>query len=168
MKIILLSFILSILYFPSVLAEPIKLKTHSIFLSTHAETKHLKNNPPLSQCGELRAKQLSTLLSYSNIESIYSTTDMRTMQTANPTAKNYNLPVKIFTAKYLDSVAITAINSNKNILIIGDNKTIGFLIEFITKKTINFPQNNDQKMLYQIIMINDQAILNILQQPLKC
>ena len=168
MKTIFLSFILSILYFPSVLAEPIKLKTHTIFLSTNAETKHIKNNPPLSQCGEHRANQLSTLLSYANIESVYSTTDMRTMQTANPTAQNNNIPVKIFTPKLRDSVAITAINSNKNILIIGDNDTISFLLEFITKQTIKVPQNNYQKMLYQITIINDQAILNVLQQPLQC
>lgn len=168
MKVIFLSFMLNILYLPSVLAEPITLQTHSIFLSTHAETKHINNNPPLSQCGELRAKQLSTLLSYSNIESVYSTTDMRTMQTANPTAQNNNIPVKIFTDKLLDSVAITAISSDKNILIIGNNDTIAFLIEFITKKTVNLPKNNYQKMLYQITMINDQAILNVLKHPLQC
>jgi phosphohistidine phosphatase SixA len=142
--------------------------THSIFLSTHAESKHIKNDPPLSQCGRLRAQQLSTLLTYSNIENVYSTTDMRTMQTANPTAQKNNVPVKVFTTKLLDSVAITAINQNKNILIIGDNETITFLVEFISKQQLDAPKKNYQQMLYQIIMVDGQPILNVLKQPLQC
>ena len=142
--------------------------THSIFLSTHAEIKHKVSNPSLSKCGQLRAKQLSTLLTYSNIKGVYSTTDRRTMQTANPTAQQYNIPVKIFTTQLLDSIAITAINENNNILIVGNTDTINFLVEFITKQQVNLPSNNYQQMLYQIIMVDNQPILNVLKQPLKC
>lgn len=141
---------------------------HYIYLTTHAETQHKKINPPLSECGRLRARQLSTLLSYSNIENIYSTTGLSAMETANPIAKRYKIPVKIFTENLLNSLAIRVIKDNKNVLIVADNNTIKFLVEFISKQELSRSDKHNQHLLYQIMILNEHDILTILKQPLKC
>lgn len=141
---------------------------HFIFLTNQAETKHQKVNPPLSQCGRLRAQQLSTILSYSNIQNIYSTTNLSAMETANPLAKKNGIPVKIFTNKLLDSLAVNVISENKNVLIVANSKTIKFLVEFISKYEISPSEDIKQHFLYQITIIDDQEILTILKQPLEC
>lgn len=141
---------------------------HYIYLTTHAETQHKKINPHLSECGRLRARQLSTLLSYSNIENIYSTTGLSAMETANPIAKRYKIPVKIFTENLLNSLAIRVIKDNKNVLIVADNNTIKFLVEFISKQELSRADQHNQHLLYQIMILNEHDILTILKQPLKC
>lgn len=141
---------------------------HHIFLTNQAETKHQKVDPPLSQCGRLRAQQLSTILSYSNIENVYSTTNLSAMETANPLAKKNGIPIKIFTNKLLGSLAVNIISEDKNVLIVANNKTIKFLVEFISKYEIPPSENVKQHILYQIIIIDDQEILTILKQPLEC
>lgn len=142
--------------------------SHSIFITNHAETKHQKINPTLSQCGKLRAKQLSTLLTHADIQHVYSTTDLKNMETANPTAQKNNIPVKIFTPKLLDSLAITVMKEEKNVLIVADNNAIEFLIEFIAKHNIEVNHVANHKLLYQILMIKNEPVLTILKQPLEC
>lgn len=141
---------------------------HHIFLTTNAETKHQKNNPPLSKCGRLRANQLSTLLSYSDIARVYSTTELSAMETANPLAKKNSLPVKVFTNKLLDSLAITVMNEPKNSLIVADINTITFLVEFISKQKLVDPEYQPKNILYQISILGEEKILNIFKQPLEC
>lgn len=142
--------------------------SHNIFITNHAETKHQKLNPTLSQCGKLRAKQLSTLLTHADIQHVYSTTDLKNMETANPTAQKNNIPVKIFTPKLLDSLAITVMKEEKNVLIVADNNAIEFLIEFIAKHNIEVNHVANHKLLYQILMIKNEPVLTILKQPLEC
>ncbi|WP_426358838.1 histidine phosphatase family protein [Pseudocolwellia sp. HL-MZ19] len=142
--------------------------THHIFLTTQAETEHKSINPALSQCGRLRAHQLSTLLSYSNIERVYSTTERSAMETANPLAKLNGIPVKIFTDNLLDSLAVTVMKESKNVLIVAEQEAVKFLVEFISKHKIHPPENNNHKILYQISIIDDQKMITILKQPLEC
>jgi len=148
--------------------EGIAAPIHTIFIANHAETKHQKHNPSLSQCGQLRAKQLSTLLTHANIKSVYSTTDLKTMETANPTAQKNNVPVKVFTPKLLDSLAITVMSETNNVLIVADTKTIKFLVEFISKHELLPTSRNNIELLYQIMIIGDEPVLTILKQPLQC
>ncbi len=141
---------------------------HHIYLTTQAETKHKNINPSLSNCGRLRAHQLSTLLSYSEIERIYSTTERSTMETANPLATKNGIPVKIFTEKLLDSLAVTVMQETKNVLIIADQGTIEFLVEFISDHKINTTEKNKHTILYQITITDDHQIVTALKQPLEC
>jgi hypothetical protein len=141
---------------------------HHIFLTTQAETKHKGIDPSLSQCGRLRAQQLSTLLSFTELERIYSTTDLSAMETANPISKSNGLPIKIFTLKLLDSLAVTVIKENKNALVVADNDTIEYLVEFISKREPEIPNHQRQNILYQITLLNNQVFLTILKQPLEC
>jgi len=142
--------------------------SHQIFLTTQAETKHIELNPPLSQCGRLRAEQLSTLLSHANIKYVYSTPEFSTMETANPIAKMKGLPVKIFTPALVGSLAITATELNNNALIVANNETIQFLIEFISKNKIELSAPHNQNLLYQLIIIKNEVVINIFKQPLQC
>jgi hypothetical protein len=141
---------------------------HHIFLSAQAETKHREVNPSLSQCGRLRAQQLSTLLSYTELKRIYSTTDLSAMETANPISKTNGIPIKIFTPKLLDSLAVTVIKEHKNALVVADNDTIEYLVEFISNRKLQIPSYHRQNILYQIVLLNDQVFLTILKQPLEC
>lgn len=141
---------------------------HHIFLTTQAETKHTEINPSLSQCGRLRAQQLSTLLSYSDIERIYSTTNLSTMETVTPISKRNGVPIKIFTSKLLDSLAVTIIKEPKNTLVVADKDTIKHLVEFISQHKVQVSNYHRQNILYQITIVGDQEILTIFKQPLEC
>ncbi|WP_077342724.1 histidine phosphatase family protein [Pseudocolwellia agarivorans] len=158
---------LLLLSFQSV-ANNIDKRPHYIFLTTPAETQHKKIDPPLSQCGRLRAQHLSTLLSYSNIQSVYSTTNLSAMETANPIAKKNKIPVKIFIDNLLDSLAITVIKEDKNVLIVANNDKIRFLVEFISQQELSKSQEHNQHLLYQITLLDGHKILTVLKQPLKC
>ena len=59
----------------------------TLYLVRHAEKQADSKNPPLTQCGEERAKQLASLLSKAQIKSVYSTNYQRTMSTATPLSK---------------------------------------------------------------------------------
>jgi len=141
---------------------------HHVYFVTNAETKHQKISPPLSNCGRLRAVQLSNLLSYSKIEHIYSTTDLSAMETANPLATKNAIPVKVFTDKLLDSLAVTVIKEPKNALIVADINTITFLVEFISKKKLVAPARQPKNILYQVTISGNDKILSIFKQPLEC
>lgn len=141
---------------------------HHIFLTTQAETKHTQVNPALSQCGRLRANQLSTLLSHSNIKYVYSTTDLSTMETANPIARMNGLPVKIFTPSLIDSLAVTITELTSNVLVVANDEIIKFLIEFISKNKLEINNTHNKNLLYQLTIVDKEVIINVFKHPLQC
>jgi phosphohistidine phosphatase SixA len=68
----------------------------TVILVRHAEKTAVENDPPLTEAGEARAKNLAKMLAKSGITTIYTTPYTRTRTTAAPVAATLNLtPIEV-------------------------------------------------------------------------
>lgn len=140
----------------------------SIYLVRHAEKLADSQNPSLTACGKKRAKQLASILSKTDISAIYSTSYQRTMQTARPLAKQKNIPVKNYNPRHLEQFALQLQQKQENALVVGHSNTTPMLVELLAKQKVTPLNEQDYQYLYQVQLINEQAVLTIFQQPLNC
>jgi len=141
---------------------------YSIYLVRHAEKVSGLKNPSLTLCGKLRAKQLASLLSQTNIKHVYSTHYQRTMQTAQPLANQQKIAIKNYNPKYLEQLSLKLQQHKQNTLVVGHSNTTPRLAGLLTKQTIAPLSEQHYQELYQIQYVNDQVILTMFQQPLIC
>jgi phosphohistidine phosphatase SixA len=82
----------------------------------------------LSALGLARAKELQRVLSFSKIDSIFSTNALRTRQTVNPLATFSGLPTIIYSSEQLVINRVLTNSEGKRILIAGHSNTVAELI----------------------------------------
>ncbi len=146
----------------------------SIYLVRHAEKQQsLKDSekykdPLLTSCGVLRAKQLARLLSSANIESIYSTSYQRTIQTASPLANELNVAIKSYNPRNLDQLALLLKQRKQSVLVVGHSNTTPLLAQLLSGIKVKAIHKENYQMLYQIQFISEKATLTKLIQPLLC
>ena len=102
----------------------------SIYLVRHSEKVIDQDNlkdPPLTECGKIRSQNLASFLSAVDISMIYSTDYVRTIKTAEPTAKMKSLDIEIYEPSDLESFAKKLLNDRKNVLIVGHSNTTPIL-----------------------------------------
>lgn len=97
----------------------------TFILVRHAEKEDSGSDPGLSAEGVERAEKLKETLSKISLSGIYSTDYRRTIETANPTANDKGLEVKIYDPFNLTSSASDILNSNRHqtVLVIGHSNT---------------------------------------------
>ncbi len=166
---ILLCLCLTSLYSLSVLAED----NFSIYLVRHAEKQMDQKNPSLTSCGFKRAEQLATMLHHVNLQAVYSTSYQRTLFTAKPTAKDQHLPVKHYSPKGLEQLAVHLKQQAQNALVVGHSNTTPILAALLlekpqTKEKIPSIAENEYQLLYQIQFNENHPHVTIFRQPLKC
>ncbi|HMJ05350.1 MAG TPA: histidine phosphatase family protein [Chthoniobacterales bacterium] len=112
--------LLSVLYAPSLLAQP------TVFIVRHAEkaTGGDARDPDLSEAGHARAQALAVVLKDSGIKAIYATEFKRTQQTAEPLARAAGLEITIVPGKEIDALAARLKNSHGTALIVAHSNTI--------------------------------------------
>jgi len=142
--------------------------SYSIYLVRHAEKLTDSNNPSLTVCGKQRAKQLASLLAKANVSSIYSTSYQRTMQTARPLAKQSKIPVKNYSPRHLEQLALLLKQKQENALVVGHSNTTPMLVELLAKEQVKPLTEQDYQYLYQVQFVNQKSVLTVLQQPLNC
>lgn len=161
--------ILSILFFYLLLNSfSSAANSYSIYLVRHAEKVNDSINPTLTACGKSRAKQLASLLSKTNISTIYSTRYQRTIQTAQPLANQNKIAIKNYSPKYLEQLSLQLQQNQKNTLVVGHSNTTPRLVALLTKQTVASLSEQDYQELYQVLYIDGQVTLTIFQQPLSC
>ncbi|GAA5141360.1 SixA phosphatase family protein [Thalassotalea piscium] len=143
-------------------------QSFTIYLVRHAEKVTKTNNPPLTQCGLNRAKQLATLLEQAEIQHIYSTDTLRTEQTAAPLAEKLQLNVNSYTATDLPDFAQKVKGLKMNTLVVGHSNTTPQLTALIAGVPVNDITEAEYQMLYQVQFHGDNAKLTVLKQPLLC
>lgn len=92
----------------------------------HAEkerTDVTNKNPNLTEKGQLRAKNWSTVFENVDFDLIYSTNYKRTVQTATPTAKSKNLEIQFYNPKELYNQDFRSKTKEKTVLIVGHSNT---------------------------------------------
>ena len=146
-------------------------KDFTLYLVRHAEKNHTDKNPALTQCGKERAKQLASILSTTNIKSIYSTSYQRTMSTAAPLSNNTNIAIKNYSPEHLNQLSLQLIHQNENALVVGHSNTTPELVRLLTKKNTDEVAEiveDEFRVLYQVHFVNNEAFLTKLKQPLTC
>lgn len=140
----------------------------TLYLVRHAEKQTDSKNPPLTQCGKRRAKQLATLLGTANITSIYSTSYQRTMSTAAPLSNIKNIAIKNYNPRQLEQLSLHLKQRKENSLIVGHSNTTPQLTQLLSGRKIAGLDEEDFQMLYQVQFIEGKKQLTIFTQPLSC
>ena len=109
----------------------------TIYLARHAEQQTgagdmMRNDPPLTQAGRLRAKALADSLTGNRLSAVFSTPYKRTLQTAEPTAIIMARPVITYSAdngdKLVDSLSH---QKNRSFLVVGHSNTVPAMLRHI-------------------------------------
>lgn len=99
----------------------------TVILVRHAEKAAPNGDPPLTDAGSERAKELARLLSDANVRGIYVTQYQRTSLTAEPLAKASGITPAIFKTGdgYAKAVVddILARHAGETVLVVGHNNT---------------------------------------------
>lgn len=139
----------------------------TIYLTRHAE-KQAGKNPALTQCGQIRAKQLATMLSNTQIKQIYSTSYNRTMATAQPSSTQNQVAIKQYAPNRLAQLAHKLKQDKTTTLVVGHSNTTPELVRLLSEVHVEDIAETEYQMLYQIRFIDDKPYLTILRQPLTC
>ncbi len=143
-------------------------EAYSIYLVRHAEKQKDVDNPPLTACGRLRARQLATILDYVELQSIYSTSTQRTMATAQPISQRKNLAIKNYSGNDLTQLAFSLKQLKQNVLVVGHSNTTPQLTELLSGEKIAPIDDYQYQHLYQIQFFEDNVNVTLLKQPLFC
>jgi 2,3-bisphosphoglycerate-dependent phosphoglycerate mutase len=128
----------------------------TFYVVRHAEKVDNSTNPPLSEDGKERAKDLRRKLVNKNISLIYSTNYLRTKNTAKPLADAMAIPIKTYAASPADSMAVFIEKLKKikgrNVLIVGHSNTTKYVVNGLFEKDTlrNDIADNDFDNLYII------------------
>ncbi|MCJ8321761.1 MAG: histidine phosphatase family protein [Colwellia sp.] len=141
---------------------------YSIYLVRHAEKQKDSDNPPLTSCGRLRARQLATILADVKLNTIYSTTTQRTMATALPISQVKKLAIKNYSAKNLTQFAFSLKQLKQNVLVVGHSNTTPQLVELLSDEKVLPIEDHQYQHLYQVQFFEDKINLTLLKQPLIC
>lgn len=142
--------------------------TFSIYLVRHGEKLSTKDDPKLTPCGKVRAKQLASILEHANIKQVYSTPFQRTMATAAPLANQQKLAIKQYSPAKLRQFAHQLLKQKQNTLVVGHSNTTPQLASLISELNVSPITEQEYHHLYQVQVSNQGKTLTLLTQPLRC
>ena len=140
----------------------------TLYLVRHAEKQTDVENPPLTQCGEERAKQLAILLSKAEIKSVYSTNYQRTMSTAAPLSSREKIAIENYNPRELEQFSLHLKERKENALIVGHSNTTPQLTQLLSNHKVDGLTEKEYQMLYQVQFIEGKSQLTLFNQPLTC
>ncbi|MFT5635105.1 MAG: 2,3-bisphosphoglycerate-dependent phosphoglycerate mutase [Cognaticolwellia sp.] len=140
----------------------------SIYLVRHAEKQAVKDDPKLTQCGKLRAKQIANMLEHTKIKHVYSTAYQRTMATAAPFSKQQKLAIKQYSPAKLNQFAQQLLKQKENVLVVGHSNTTPQLSALLSELTVDDITEKQYRNLYQIQVSSSGKTLTLFTQPLTC
>lgn len=137
----------------------------NIWIVRHAEKADAPvTNPPLTNLGQQRAKELLRSIKGNKIAAIYITDSVRSAQTAQPVAETFSINPQAYNPADIKGLVarILANNKGKNVLIIGQLNTIIPTIEaFGGVAPFTALNNDDYDILFQLTVKNGKAELEM-------
>lgn len=165
MKKLLICIAFTLFYFTGYAQKETQALKTTYYLIRHAEKDRSdKNNknPNLVEKGQKRADKWSKLLSFFDIQEVYSTDYNRTRQTAKPTADTFGLTIKTYHPSKLNFEKFLKNTEGKNVLVVGHRNTIPFFVnKLINKEKYKQIEDNNNANLY-IVTIEGNKISNVL------
>lgn len=145
----------------------------TIYLVRHAEKEISQDNPRdpgLTPCGEERAESLAEFMDNVDIDVIYSSDYLRTVNTAMPTAKSKNKEIELYNPKDLENFAIMLLERSQDALVVGHSNTTGVLAGLLVGKEIASVSMSEDvyNRIYQVVISGDTKKLNLFQSAHRC
>ena len=147
-----------------------KAQTHENEITTYYFVRHAEKvradatnkNPNLTEKGENRAQNWSSVFKNVVFDAIYSTNYNRTIQTATPTANNKNLEIQFYDPRKLFNEDFKLKTIGKTVLIVGHSNTTPQFVNKIlgTKKYADISDSNNSNLY--IVTISNNIIIDIL------
>lgn len=126
------------------LAWPLSVSAQeAIFIVRHSDPPtflnldEIKDETPLSESGQQRAKMLAERLKDAGITAVYATQALRTVETAEPLAKVLGLEIRVHSYEDTDGLVhrLRSEHSGDRVLIVGHWSTIPLIL-----KALGYPQ----------------------------
>ncbi|WP_438862728.1 SixA phosphatase family protein [Neptunicella sp.] len=150
----------------------------TLYFTRHAEKlESATSDPALSPKGLKRAKNLAKFLQDKNIKAVYSTDYKRTEQTAKPTAEQFELPIIVYKANELPTVAAMLNEQQQNALIVGHSNTTPMLVHLSGGEAQSIDESrygdvyavtySQQGPSTEKLMIEPQTAINVTPLPFE-
>ena len=146
-------------------------ETFTIYLVRHSEKDLTSNNysdPPLTDCGEQRSKNLSDFLTDIDLGAVYSTDYNRTKNTALPTAVSKGLDVKKYNAQELEVFSKLIMDRRQDALVVGHSNTTGVLAGLLVGEDIGEFGLDIYDRIYQVVVYKNAGRLHLLHSFFDC
>jgi broad specificity phosphatase PhoE len=136
-----------------------------IVLVRHGE-KASGDNPSLTECGRARAHNLANLLDHFNFSKALSTDYRRTRQTAEAIVKRMDVPIEIYSANDLRSLA-ERLNMEvaQDVLVVGHSNTTPELAQLLSGESLGWFDHDDYD---QILIVRSDGTLERRRQFFQC
>ena len=169
-KTIFLIFVALLVFHKKTIAQD-KEKIFTIYLVRHSEkdlSSKSSSNPKLTNCGKLRAKNLENFLRDTNIDAVYSTDYIRTVNTAIPTAVSKGLGITNYDSKDLVLFSKKLISLKQDALVVGHSNTTGVLAGLLVGEKIGEFDLSEYDRIYQVVIYRNSAKLNLQRSDFVC
>ncbi|NVK12342.1 MAG: histidine phosphatase family protein [Gammaproteobacteria bacterium] len=146
-------------------ALTVSIASADVVMVRHAE-KASGENPSLTECGRARARNLANLLDDFNFSKVLSTDYRRTRQTAEEIVKRMDVPIEIYLASDLSSLA-ERLNMKvaQDVLVVGHSNTTPELAELLTGESLEWFDHDDYD---QILIVRSDGTLERRRQFFRC
>lgn len=145
----------------------------TIYLLRHAEKEVSQihpNDPGLTDCGKERAINLATFFQNINIDVIYSTDYIRTVDTAQPTAELKKKDIEMYNSRDLKSFAKKLLIDREDALVVGHSNTTAVLAGLLLEKEIESVSMSEDvyNRIYQVVICGTSKNLNLFHSAFSC
>jgi phosphohistidine phosphatase SixA len=143
----------------------------TIYLVRHAEKNMTADNysdPPLTPCGQQRAKSLDSFLEDVNLDAVYSTDYDRTRSTALPTALTKELEIKLYNSNELEDFSKLLNDCKQDALVVGHSFSTGVLAGLLTDQELEAFDLSIYNRIYQVVFYKNTGRLHLLHTAFDC
>jgi broad specificity phosphatase PhoE len=142
-------------------------ETTRYYLIRHAEkdrTDTTNRNPNLTEKGEERAKKWANYFKDINLDAVYATNFLRTMQTATPTAESKKLEIQNYDPEKMYDAVFKSATKGKTVFIVGhSNTTPVFANKIIGENKYENMDDKDNASLYIVTITGDKKSTRIVK-----
>ena len=174
MKKISLSLIFSILLLSMSAGDLIAQKNpefFTIYLIRHSEKEIFSENqidPDLTECGIKRSEYLSSFFEDTDIENVYSTNYLRTINTAIPLSLSKKTEIQHYDSNDLKLLSEILISSKQNSLVVGHSNTTPVLAGLLTDQFMQPFDESVYDRIYKVVINQGKKKLFIIKTTFNC
>ena len=133
------------------------LADQTIYLIRHAEkVKDGSEDPALTDLGKARAESFAKYFKDNGLKAVFSSDNIRTFDTAEPTANANGFFVMLYDAENLDEIAKIVRDARKTALIVGHSNTTAVLANILTGGDLPNLEDHHYDRIY-IITLKDNG-----------
>lgn len=142
----------------------------TVYLVRHAEKALSFNlfNPPLTQCGRLRAARLAGMLKNVPLEKVYSSDFQRTLDTAGPTARLQGINIELYDPHKLEAFSQLLLDRQQDALVVGHSQTTSVLAGLLAGEKREALEESVYDRIYQVVVVNDKGRIHLRHQTFEC